>query len=246
MRGAQQHRGPHGAAGLAQAEPQSGHLILTPQGHTWHGCAVVGHLLPLRQPSTPVQNTWRGGKSSFDFGHFSFPRQVPPQELRASRNRAVTVLGWLTSSMALFWHRSRSTAGARQVKNGPSPSLPADDRSGLGGCEGAGSQAGSQPPRALPSSSSHILPAAGAALSSHTATLRGWRRWQGAGEADGCHSLVAPQAQLPAASAGSGHRGDQAAQHRVTVLGSCGHSSQLWEAAATSGSRKKKKSKSHC
>lgn len=78
LRGAQQHRGPHGAAGLAQAEPQSGHLILTPQGHTWHGCAVVRHLLPLRQPSTPVQYAWRGGKSSFDFGHFSFPRQVLP------------------------------------------------------------------------------------------------------------------------------------------------------------------------
>lgn len=43
--------------------------------------------------------------------------------------------------------------------------------------KGADSEAGSQPPGALPSSSSHSshFPPA-AALSSHTAALRGWRR----------------------------------------------------------------------
>lgn len=95
-------------------------------------------------------------------------------------------------------------AGARQVKNAPAPRSQKMTGEDLGGCGGEGTQPGSQPPDALSSSNSHLLPAAGAALSSHTATLRGWRRWQGAGEADSCHSLIAPQAQVPTVSSGSG------------------------------------------
>lgn len=61
--------------------------------------------------------------------------------------------------------------------------------------KGADSKAGSQPPGALPSSSSHsshFPPAAGAALSSHTVALRGWRRQEQGKllQADRCHCLV--------------------------------------------------------
>lgn len=43
----------------------------------WDRCAGVGQLLPVRQPSTPVQNARRGGSSSFALAtshfHFSCP-----------------------------------------------------------------------------------------------------------------------------------------------------------------------------
>lgn len=72
-------------------------------------------------------------QQQFCLGHFSFPLQLPPHELRASRSQAVAVLGWLTSSVALILvHRQEHGRGEAGEKC-PSPSVPEDDRRGPGG-----------------------------------------------------------------------------------------------------------------